>query len=110
MTGKIADTLLDHIGKDTIVLADKAYDADHIRASLQERGALANIPPKFNHRWTSNFSTWLYRQHNLVEIFFSKLKHFRRVAARYDNIAKKFRAMVQLASLALWLRVYESTI
>jgi transposase len=55
------------------------------------------------------FSTWLYRQRNLVERFFSKLKHFRRVATRYDKLAENFLAMVQLASMRLWLRAYEST-
>jgi len=107
--GQVADELLDHIGPDTIVLADKAYDADRIRASLRERGAMANIPPKSNRRWKPYFSTWLYRQRNLVERFFSKLKHFRRVATRYDKLAENFLAMVQLASMRLWLRAYEST-
>jgi transposase len=44
-----------------------------------------------------------------MERFFSKLKHFRRVATRYDKLAENFLAMVQLASMRLWLRVYEST-
>ena len=77
--GQIADTLLDHLGPRTIVLADKAYDADRIR------------------------------ERNLIERFFSKLKHFRRVATRYDKLAANFLAMVQLASMRLWLRAYEST-
>ena len=37
------------------------------------------------------------------------LKHFRRVAARYDKQAANFLAMIQLASMRLWLRAYEST-
>ena len=91
------------------MLADKAYDADRIRASLREKGAFANIPPKANRRSKPYFSTWLYRERNLIERFFSKLKHFRRVATRYDKLAENFLAMVQLASMRLWLRVYEST-
>jgi transposase len=65
--------------------------------------------PKANRRSKPYFSTWLYRQRNLVERFFSKLKHFRRVATRYDKLAENFLAMVQLASMRLWLRAYEST-
>jgi transposase len=107
--GQAADDLLDHVGAGTIVLADKAYDADRIRASLREKGALANIPSKSNRRSKPYFSTWLYRERNLIERFFSKLKHFRRVATRYDKLAENFLAMVQLASMRLWLRVYEST-
>jgi len=89
------------------VLADKAYDADRIRASLREKGAFAKIPPKSSRRSKPYFSTWLYRERNLIERFFSKLKHFRRVATRYDKLAENFLAMVQLASMRLWLRVYD---
>ena len=46
--GQIADTLLDHLGPRTIVLADKAYDADRIRELIQDQGATPNIPPKSN--------------------------------------------------------------
>ena len=90
------------------MLADKAYDADLIRASLRDKRAFANIPPKANRRLKPYFSTWLYRERNLIERFFSKLKHFRRVATRYDKLADNFLAMVQLASMRLWLRAYES--
>jgi transposase len=51
----------------------------------------------------------LYRERNLIERFFSKLKHFRRIATRYDKLADNFLAMVKLASMRLWLRAYEST-
>ena len=74
-----------------------------------EESAFANIPPKSNRRSKPYFSTWLYRERNLIERFFSKLKHFRRVATRYDKLAENFLAMAQLASMRLWLRVYEST-
>ena len=107
--GQIADALLDHLGPRTIVLADKAYDADRIREMIQDQGATPNIPPKSNRRWKPCFSKRLYRERSLIERFFSKLKHFRRVATRYDKLAANFLAMVQLASLRLWLRAYEST-
>jgi transposase len=107
--GQIADTLLDHLVPRTIVLADKAYDADRIRELIQDQGATPNIPPKSNRRWKPCFSKRLYRERNLIERFFSKLKHFRRVATRYDKLAANFLAMIQLASMRLWLRAYEST-
>jgi transposase len=77
--------LLNHLGPHTIVLADKAYDADRIRELIQDQGATPNIPPKSNRRWKPCFSKRLYRERNLIERFFSKLKHFRRVATRYDS-------------------------
>ena len=89
------------------MLADKAYDADRIRELIQDQDATPNISPKSNRRCKPYFSKRLYRERNLIERFFSKLKHFRRVAARYDKLATNFLAMVQLASIRLWLRAYE---
>jgi len=66
------------------------------------------IPPKANRKWRPCFSKALYRGRNLVERFFSKLKHFRRIATCYDKLAENFLAMVKLASIRLWLRTYES--
>ena len=100
--------MLDHVGAGTIVLADKAYDADRIRSSLRERGAFANIPPKANRRSKPYFSTWLYRERNLIERFFNKLKHFRKVATRYEKSARNYLAVVLMASSRLWMRHYES--
>ena len=51
----------------------------------------------------------LYRERNLIERFFNKLKHFRRIATRFDKLARNFLAAVLLASTRLWLRAYEST-
>ena len=51
----------------------------------------------------------LYRQRNLVERYFNKIKHFRRIATRFDKLARNFLAAVALASIRLWLRNYEST-
>lgn len=105
---QVVDRLLDHLGPRTIVLAGKAYDADRIRDLIQDQGATPNIPPKRNRKWMPCFSKQLYRERNLIERFFSKLKHFRRVATCYDKLAANFLAMVQLASMRLWLRAHES--
>jgi transposase len=107
--GPAAYCLLDRLDPRTIVLADKAYDADGIRNLIEAQGAVPNIPAKSNRKWKPCFSKALYRERNLVERFFSKLKHFRRIATRYDKLAENFLAMVQLASMRLWLRAYEST-
>lgn len=64
---------------------------------------------KADRRTKPYVSTWLYRERNLIERFFFKLKHFRRGATPYDKLAENFLAMVKLASMRMWLRVYEST-
>ena len=87
---------------------DRAYDSDGLRDSLAERGAVANIRLMPTRKRFPAFDPVLYRQRNQVERFFSKLKHFRAVATRYDKRDDTFLASVQLASLRIWLRTYES--
>jgi len=72
-------------------------------------GTWANIPPKRNRTAPISFSPCLYKDRNLVERFFNRIKRFRRVAARYDKLATNYLAFVELACIRLWLRVHEST-
>jgi transposase len=70
---------------------------------VAEPGAWANIPPKRNRKGPICFSPYLYRDRNLVERFFNKIKHCRRVATRYDKLAVNYLAFVKLACIKLWL-------
>jgi transposase len=91
-----------------ILLADRAYDRDALRAAMTERGAWAHIRAMPNRVKIFPFSAWVYRQRNAVERFFNKLKHFRAVATRHDKRDDNFLASVQLAAIRIWLRSYES--
>ena len=84
--------------------ADRAYDSDRLRQSLSQRGVFANVRPMKNRKRTLPFSPWLYRQRNLVERFFSKLKHYRAIATRYEKLAANFLAAVKLAAARIWMR------
>ena len=99
-----AAQLLGHLRGDTIVLADKAYDADWLRRQIEAAGAAPNIPPIIHRRWKPCFSPVLYRGRNRIERFFNRLKHFRRLATRYEKHAANFLAMLKLAAAYLWLR------
>jgi transposase len=92
-----------------MLLADRGYDADWIRALANQQGAWANIPPKRNRKDPICFSPYLYRARNLVERFFNKIKQCRRIATRYDKLAVNYLAFIKLAAIRIWLRVYEST-
>jgi transposase len=105
---RLADKLLSGLKSGSMLLADRGYDADWIRALAARKGALANIPPRGNRTEPICFSPYLYRARNLVERFFNKIKHCRRIATRYDKLAANYLAFVQLASIRLWLRVNES--
>ena len=107
--GEAAMELLNALPEAAMVLADKAYDANAIREMIDGQGAWANIPPKSNRKDPICFSPHLYKARNLVERFFNKIKHFRRIATRYDKLAANYMAMIKLASIRVWLRAYEST-
>lgn len=102
--GRSAADMLGHMGKGQILLADRAYDSDALRQMLADQGAWANIKPMPRRVRVPAFSKFLYRYRNLVERFFSKIKHFRAVATRYEKHAENYLALVKLASARIWMR------
>jgi transposase len=102
--GRSAADMLGHMGKGQILLADRAYDSDALRQMLADQGAWANIKPMPRRVRVLAFSKFLYRYRNLVERFFSKIKHFRAVATRYEKHAENYLALVKLASARIWMR------
>ena len=85
-----------------MLLADKGYDANALRALVGERGAWANIPPKSNRKGSFAFSRWVYRQRNHVERFFNRIKQFRGIATRYDKRPENYLAAVKLIATRIW--------
>jgi transposase len=92
-----------------IVIADKGYDADTVRACIRGQGAIPNSPNRANRKKKYRWTKAVYRQRNLVERFFNKLKQFRHIATRYDKLGATFLAFIQLASIRIFLRSIEST-
>jgi putative transposase len=86
------------------VIADKGYDADRFREAIRDRGAEAVIPPRSNRKAPCDYDKAFYRERNLAERFFNKLKQFRRVATRYDKLLPNYKGFVQLAAIAILLR------
>jgi transposase len=104
----VVEQLLGWLQPDTIVLADKAYDADWLRRRIEAVGAAPNIPGMVHRRWKPCFNPVLYRARNRIERFFNRIKHFRRLATRYGKYAANFIAILKLAAAHLWLRHNES--
>ena len=96
---RLCSVLLRGLKPETMLLADRAYDADWTRAFINGQGAWANIPPKRNRKDPICFSPYLYRARNLVERFFNKIKHCRRIATCHDKLAANYLAFVELASI-----------
>lgn len=99
-----APALLERLPKCRILHADKGYDTNHIRRTVEAKGTMPNIPPKANRIWKNCFSPYLYRDRNAIERMFCRLKDFRRIATRYDRLAVNFPAAVHIAAIvAYWL-------
>lgn len=97
------------------VLGDKAYSSRAIRHLLRRRGIVATIPKRRDQmanrrrRGTHGgrppaFDKDIYRNRNVVERCFARLKQFRAIAMRFDKLADRYRAGIVVAALVLWLR------
>lgn len=67
-------------------------------------GAEVVIPPRSNRIIQRDFDVFLYKERNIIERMFSKMKQFRGIATRYNKTAVSFLAFVQIAAILLWLR------
>src|ERR1700736_3515760 len=86
------------------LIADKGYDGDDFRADIVNRGAKPVIPNKSNRIALHRFNKRAYKGRNVIERCFCRLKDFRRIATRYDKLARNFLAAVQLAAIvAYWI-------
>lgn len=86
------------------VIADKAYDSNALRDLIAEAGAQAVIPSTRSRKILIPHDAIAYKLRNRIERFFNKLKHFRRIATRYDRRAIYFLAALHLASAMIWMR------
>ena len=97
-----APTLIVWVGPITGLIADKAYDANSLRRLLAEGGAKAVIPSTTSRKQPIPYDRVAYRRRNRTERMFSRLKDFRRVATRYDKLARNLLASAILAAIVAW--------
>ena len=103
----VADLLAAHPAPGDVV-ADRGYDARAVLDLIARSGGRGHIPTQRDRKLQRSVDPLIYRQRNLVERFFNKLKHFRAIATRYDKRDDNYLASIQLASIRIWLRTYES--
>ncbi len=101
--------LLDGLEPARDTVADRGYDARTILKLIADHGSCPHIPTQRDRREQRSVSHDLYRQRNLVERFFNKLKHFRGIATRYHKLARNFLAAIALACIRLWIKTNEYT-
>lgn len=90
--------------KNAFVLADKGYDSDAFVEQIKIQNCIAVIPPRAKRKTPRQYDEELYKERNLVERFFRKLKNFRRIFSRFDKKAANYLAFIALASVLLWLK------
>jgi transposase len=84
------------------VVGDKGHDADALVALIQAAGAVAVIPSRSNRTEPRDYDRHVYKERNLVERFFNRLKQFRRIATRYEKLSRNFISMLNLTCAYIW--------
>jgi transposase len=84
------------------MLGDKAYDSAELRRWLKLRGSKVVIPNKANRKQPFSFDRASYKKRHRIENAFCRLKDFRRIATRYDRLARNFLASVCLVAAIVW--------
>ena len=98
-----AEALLDGYTAGAVV-ADKGYAADWLAAQIAATGAAVVIPPKKNRVAPRDYDRNLYADRNKIERLFNRMKHYRRVATRYEKLARNYLSFVHVAAAMLLLR------
>src|SRR3546814_15555422 len=84
------------------LVADKGYDSQALREWLEARGTQAVIPPRRNRQIQYDYDKVLYRQRNVIERMFCRLKDWRRIATRFDRHIKHCMSAAALAAAVTW--------
>lgn len=85
-------------------IGDKGYDSDALVQAIEARSMEAVIPPR-SHRTEPRTVDWfVYKERHLIECFFNKIKHYRRIFSRYEKTACNYMGMLRLVSTLIWLR------
>jgi transposase len=84
------------------MLGDRAYDSGELREHLKAQGTRPVIPNRSNRKKPFRFSKRLYKLRWRIECAFNRLKDFRRIATRYDKLARNYLASICLTAALVW--------
>ncbi len=90
--------------QNTQVIADKGYDSNAFIQRIEEQKCIAVIPSKKNRKIQRDYDKHLYKERHLVECFFGKIKHFRRIFSRFDKTANVFLGFLNFVGALIWLK------
>ena len=99
---KVAKACIAALPPSAELIADKGYDSQALREWLDQRGTQAVIPPRRNRKVQYDYDRTIYKQRNVIERMFCRLKDWRRIATRFDRNIKNFMAAIALAAAVIW--------
>lgn len=85
-------------------IGDKGYDSDALVQAIEARAMEAVIPPRSNRNEKREIDWFVYKERHLIECFFNKIKHYRRIFARYEKTARNYMGFLRFVSALIWLR------
>jgi transposase len=86
------------------VIADRSYDAEDFLKKVAEKDAKAVIPPRKNRKELREYDRHLYKERHLIECFFNKIKHDRRLFSRFEKLDQRLFGFLSFAGALIWLR------
>jgi transposase len=84
------------------VIGDRAYDSRALVEQIDSLGAEAVIPSQSSRKSRREYDRERYKNRNRIERFFNRLKHFRRIATRYDKLDLRYAAFVLIVAAIIW--------
>ena len=87
------------------ITADKAYDSAKVRQQIKDDGALPIIPSRCNASRKAYCPKRFYRRRHKIENYFCRIKDWRRIATRYDKLARNFLAATTLVGALYWIKL-----
>ena len=87
-----------------VVIADRGYDSQAVVDAVEAKGGEAVIPTRKNRKVQRDIDRERYKDRNLAERFWARVKRYRRVATRYEKTARNFLALVHVVSIMILLR------
>jgi transposase len=85
-------------------IGDKGYDSDAFVRAVEAREMEAVIPPRGNRNEKREVDWFVYKERHLIECFFNKIKHYRRIFSRYEKTARNYMGFLRFVSALIWLR------
>ena len=99
---RVAQRCIEAMPASAELVADKGYDSKALREWLEARGTQPVIPPRKNRKIQYDYDKAIYKQRNIIERMFCRLKDWRRIATRFDRNLKNFMAAIAIAATVIW--------